>query len=301
MIPLHQMKIIQIDVTNACPNRCSNCTRFSGHHAKPFFMELDFYKKAVDSLADFPGMVGMIGGEPLLHPRFSEMLDYLETRIPKERRGLWSTLPPNHAAKHGERIKEVFGHLFCNDHSISDILHQPILVAASELVPDKQRMWELIDECWVQTLWSATITPKGAFFCEVAGSFDMLFDGPGGWPVEPGWWKREPHQFGEQKGRWCHRCGCAVPLRRRSSAESIDDVGPVNLNELRLLGSPKIRKGLYELYDPARHADELAELGLADAWRPDVNWYMSDVENEREYRRRVLSKLESGGCAPRVE
>ena len=32
------MQIILIDITNACTERCSNCTRFCGNHKKPFFM-----------------------------------------------------------------------------------------------------------------------------------------------------------------------------------------------------------------------------------------------------------------------
>lgn len=31
------MQIIQIDITNACNQRCSNCTRFCGNHKKPLF------------------------------------------------------------------------------------------------------------------------------------------------------------------------------------------------------------------------------------------------------------------------
>jgi hypothetical protein len=281
MIPLHQMKIIQIDVTNACPNRCSNCTRLMGHHKKPFFMDVDAFKRAVDSLAEFPGMVGMIGGEPLLHPNFEEMARYLEEKItdPK-RRGLWSTVPEG--TGHGALIKEVFGNLFLNDHTLDQILHQPILVAAKEVVPDEKTMWELIDNCWVQTLWSASITPKGAFFCEVAAAFDMLFNGPGGWPVEPGWWKREPSQFGSQRTDWCPRCGCAVPLERRPSTQGIDDVSPGNLRELTRLGSPKIAKNRYRIY----------EGGLAKDWTPGCNWYMSEVEGEREYRERIAARLE---------
>lgn len=57
MIPLSEMQIIQIDVTNACMNRCSNCTRFTGHHRKPFFMDLECFRRAVDSLVDFPRCV----------------------------------------------------------------------------------------------------------------------------------------------------------------------------------------------------------------------------------------------------
>ena len=281
MIALHQMKIIQIDVTNACQNRCSNCTRFTGHHRKPFFMDMPTFRQAVDSLADFPGMVGMIGGEPLLHPDFEEMALYLQSRITdKKRRGLWSTVPEG--AKYGALIKEVYGNLYLNDHSVDKILHQPILVAAKEVVKDKARMWDLIDKCWVQTYWSASITPKGAFFCEVAASFDLLFDGPGGWKVEPGWWKREPQDFGEQKKRWCPSCGCAIPLRRRPSVSGLDDVSPGNLEELKRIGSAKIKKGQFEIY----------EHGLAEDWNPDPNWYMSEVEGEKEYRAKIAARLD---------
>ena len=35
------MKIIQIDITNACTFNCSNCTRFCGQHPKPFFMDFE--------------------------------------------------------------------------------------------------------------------------------------------------------------------------------------------------------------------------------------------------------------------
>ena len=81
------MQIIQIDITNACPNTCSNCTRFCGHHKKPFFMDFDTFKQAVDSLQDFPGMVGIIGGEPTLHPEFEKFADYLrDSRIGANKR-----------------------------------------------------------------------------------------------------------------------------------------------------------------------------------------------------------------------
>jgi hypothetical protein len=55
------------------------------------------------------------------------------------------------------------------------------------------------DNCWWQRLLgSPSITPKGAFFCEVAAAMDMLFDGPGGWKIEKDWWKRGPEGFGDQ-------------------------------------------------------------------------------------------------------
>jgi hypothetical protein len=165
------------------------------------------------------------------------MAEYLAALRPdKNKRGLWSTIPAGN--QYGSLIKDVFGKLFLNDHAVDTILHQPILVAAEEVVPDEEKMWRLIDNCWVQNYWSASITPKGAYFCEVSAAFDMLFDGPGGWPVEPGWWRREPVDYAEQKARWCRRCGCAVPLKRRPSVESRDDVSPGNLKRLEPSARP---------------------------------------------------------------
>jgi len=284
MRPLYEMEIIQIDITNRCMNQCSNCTRFCGHDKKPFFMDKETFQKAVDSLIGFPGMVGIIGGEPLLHPEFEWMAQYLEARIPdKDRRGLWSTLPEKKTT-YADIINRVFGNLYLNDHAVDTILHQPILVAAQEMVPDRERMWKYIDKCWVQSMWSASITPKGAYFCEVAAAMDMLFDGPGGWPVEPGWWKRAPDEFGGQKKRWCPICGCAIPLKRRPSVDKIDDISPGNLERLKRIGSPKVERGLYSVYDK----------GLSKNWRPDPNWYMSNVEKEAEYRNRIAARLHMG-------
>jgi len=292
MIPLAEMQIIQIDITNACMHRCSNCTRFTGHQQKPFFMEMETFRQAVDSLVDFPGMVGMIGGEPLLHPQFAAMAEYLASRIEgKKRRGLWSTVPKALGQRYGGLIREVFGNFYFNDHSTDHILHQPLLVAAQEVVADREEMWRLIDNCWIQTYWSASITPKGAFFCEVAASFDMLFGGPGGWPVEPGWWKRTPEAYTDQKERACPHCGCAIPLKRRPSTEEIDDVSPGNLEALLAIHSPKALSGRVEIYGG----------GLAKDWNPGPNWYMSEMTEEKKYRERIAARLDGGDtCAPGV-
>ena len=53
------------------------------------------------------------------------------------------------------------------------------MVAIDDIIEDKKLMWKMIDNCWIQKQWSASITPKGGFFCEVAASLDYLFEGPG--------------------------------------------------------------------------------------------------------------------------
>lgn len=282
------MRIIQIDVTNACIHNCSNCTRFCGHHKKPFFMDLETFKKAVDSMEGYVGTVSMMGGEPTIHPHFEEMITYLGEAFKKWKRpqeapavkkttplvypqknfmdavhevemdnvflypcasdpagtrqtihgpGLWSAMGERYK-KHYEIIQDTIDYQALNDHSMP-MYHQPALISRKSLgIPDDE--WEkLRDNCWIQNLWSACITPKGAFFCEVAGALDMLFDGPGGWPIEKGWWKRTPEEFGDQL-HWCELCGLALDTFTRDANEEVDDVSPDIYEKLVEAGSRKV-------------------------------------------------------------
>lgn len=276
------MEFIQIDITNACNMRCSNCTRFCGNHKKPFFMDFDTFKRAVDSLDGFDGVTGIIGGEPTLHPEFERFAGYLRKKFGKpsggdallypqkdfihsihEREfssnvlrersdgshfvkkygaGLWSNMSGTYR-KHYEVIQDTFSVEYLNDH-INPSYHQPGLFSRKDLnIPDDEWI-RLRDKCWIQNTWSATITPKGAFFCEVAGALDMLFDGPGGWKIESGWWKRKPEDFADQL-HWCELCGFALEGRTftRDSQEETDDVSWKLFEMLKTTGSPKLKSG----------------------------------------------------------
>ena len=163
MRPIFDMDTIQIEITNACVLKCSNCTRLVGHSTKPFYIDFEFFKTAVDSLKNFPKMVGIMGGEPLLHPQFKEISLFLHSKVPRERCGLWSTFPPG--KKHyAPLITEVYGNVLLNDHTLDNIFHAPVLVSGKECIRDDFSMWYYIDHCWIQNNWSASITPKGAFF-----------------------------------------------------------------------------------------------------------------------------------------
>ena len=281
-----EMSIIQIEITNACPNQCSNCTRLVGHYRKPFFMDFDTFKKAVDSLVDFPGMVGIMGGEPTIHPQFPLFLEYYQQKIqPKERRGLWTSFTPQYY-KYFDLIKDVFGFECQNDHK-KPSKHQPILVAAKDVIKDEDLMWQLIDKCWIQNLWSASITPKGAFFCEVAAAFDMIFDGPGGWEIDPEWWKKKPEDedFQHQIKTWCPNCGAAIPLFRRKTSDIIDDVSKSNLERLKSLRSPKVEKKKICYFDESKY-----DLKNFSNWSPRVDWYIDEDDQRRSFRNTLKIK-----------
>lgn len=238
---------IQIDVTNACRLRCSNCTRLTVHVDKPFFMSVDQFTEALESVVTFPHdsipdvqgrrkVIGMIGGEPLLHPDFVKLCEAMERIIPKrENRGIWTSMGP-HYGQHEKLIKRVFGYLHNHPHT-TPCRHQPVLVASKDAIPDRKTRLDYIWNCWLQNSWCGSITPKGVFFCEVAGTLDMIFRGPGGLPIEPMWWNRSLLAFHDQVELWCHRCGVCLPLPGRLDCDEKDDVSMTNLKALSELGS----------------------------------------------------------------
>lgn len=246
--------VIQIEVTNACELSCQGCTRHVGHHKSPFFMGIADIRNAILSLRDFSGRIGCMGGSPTLHPRFAEIALLFQELIPIERRELWVT--GFRWGKYKDLIKETWlPHLIhYNDHISYDGMHKPLMVAIDEVVDDEELRAQLIDNCSYQSHWSASITPRGAYFCEIAASLDALFDGPGGWPVVPGWWERKVADYEDQIAFACGKCSGAIPMPARSDnrggrdAPSVDLVTPGNLARLRGV-SRKIDAGQYEIYN----------------------------------------------------
>lgn len=161
--------------------------------------------------------------------------------------GLWSCFPKGYE-HYREIICETFGNIFLNDQSRPDIYHAPILVAAEEVIPDKKDMFLAIDHCWLQNSWSASINPKGAFFCEIAAAMSLLFNGSDGWKVEPDWWKRTVKDYREQIEEFCPKCGVALSLPRRASIDGRDDISLKNLERLKGK-SLKIDAGKYVVSD----------------------------------------------------
>lgn len=267
MIPLYDMRVIHIEVTNACNLECANCTRFIGHHKKPFMMDLDTVHKAIVSLEGFPGKIGLMGGEPTCHPQFAEICKIFQDLIPdKEQRQFWTN--GFKWKEYEDVILETFYTHNChyNDHTHDDGVHQPLMVAADDVIDDKDLMWKLIDKCWIQERWSASITPKGGFFCEVAAARDLMFDGPGGYPLEPGWWNKTPEQFNDQVKQHCHLCSAAIPMPRPSHVADHDLVSPTIVQKLIDCNSPRYKKGRTKLYTQKFSSDEVQEY-LKD-WTP---------------------------------
>lgn len=267
MRPLYEMQLIQIEITNACHIGCANCTRLVGHHHKPFFMSPEMVAQAIASLDGYGGHIGLMGGEPTLHPDFAEICGLFRKLIPdKGRRELWTS--GHQWVNYQSIIMETFDRnlIAYNDHSTDGGTHQPLLVAAREVVADEDLMWALIDDCWVQNRWSASITPKGCFFCEVAAAMDHTFQGPGGYVIEPGWWKKDPPDFSDQVERYCPDCGGAVPLEKLSDKLDYDLVSPGNWSRLAGVHSPKQAAGRLHIFQDRLSVEEIRQRKVG--WQP---------------------------------
>jgi hypothetical protein len=252
----HIWGVIQVIVTNKCDLlRCSNCTQQLTHQKEHFSMTVDNFRAAVKSLSGYPGVVGVFGGNPTMHPDFPALCQIMREEIPnKSQRGLWS----NNLNNHGEASRETFGYFNLNVHTNAkhademkrDVpnakvwgvdrqsWHSPSLVAIKDVIKDEAEMWDKISKCDVNLKWSGAITQRygklRGYFCEIAAAFDNMYDEDNGVPIEPGWWKSDISAFEHQVKRWCVNCGIPLKMKGHLDLEFTDDVSESHLVALNV-------------------------------------------------------------------
>jgi len=247
--------VVQIAITSRCDlGTCSNCTQMIAYR-KSEDMTRENARLAMESLAGYPGVVGIFGGNPCLHPDFAEIsLDLAEVVEDQGKRGLWT----NNINGHGAVINSVYGYYNINCHGnpawtaearrdvpcatvwgASDgansangghSIHGGVMVAMEDLEPDESARYDMIADCDVNQRWSPAIVQINgrlvAYFCEVAASFAAIKRQ--GWrqgmPVAPGWWREPMESFGKQVDTYCHRCGVPFRLRGHQDDAATDDV-----------------------------------------------------------------------------
>lgn len=274
--------IIQVVITRRCTLNCSNCTQLLPFRRDAPNMSPSVFRDAVRSLRDWPGIVGIFGGNPPCHPQFEELMATYCEEIPDQRhRGLWA----NDLLKHGELCRDVFyphGRFNLNAHADPRAAAEIERWLPGKLIPSSRRQpsrhgailvdrkdYGLSDEEWVflrercdiNRHWSAAIVERNqqavAYFCEVAGALDGVRRENHGVPVEPGWWRWKMGRFESQVRQCCDR-GCGVPLRLQGHVdrEEIYDVSPnwsVWTGETKRV-STKMHGSL-----PTEHAAELTD------------------------------------------
>lgn len=304
MLPPQAQWCHQISVTSACWPKpaCSNCTRLLGHEKKRYYMSVEQFESVLKVATPFikhshvdMGMkvnrndgkwphrkkvLGIFGGEPLMHPQFPELVDLMCEYVPEPNRGLWTSFDwvngeDKRWGPYRPQVERLLGknptgsvtdistgYLNWNMHEEDQPCdHSPVLVAADDVVKDKQERWEKISKCWIQTEWSAAYAldynnEVKFYFCEVASSFDRVFNLGTGLPLEDGVWSHHlwfepdeqgilrPHgPYAKQILSTCGRCGGSLKIKGRRDREFVDDISPMNLVPLTAAGSPMVKKG----------------------------------------------------------
>jgi hypothetical protein len=254
MKPIYDAWCVQIDITNCCFKSCLYCSRYNRHLRKDQrrHMTMEQFITALDSLKHWPTMIGIIGGEPLLHPQFVEFCEEIKMRFPKQKMGLWTSGPKSYQPNI-KLITETFGFIAYNEHSqkqLNTCKHQPLTVAMNEVILDEDLRKQLIDDCWVQRTWCATINHFGAYFCEVAAAYDVLMnEGINAWPVTPDWWRKTPDQFQNEVGKFCHTCGMAIPMEREFIKNRVEKFTLELLLKFREHGLSRVTDADIQLYE----------------------------------------------------
>lgn len=281
MQPIANAWLCQIDITSKCFMSCAYCSRYNRHLRadQRYDMNLEILEQALLSLKDWPTRLGIIGGEPMMHSQFQECCALIQKIIPREKIELMTSGGKNWF-KYQELAKKTFSFISRNEHTAEQkrlCRHQRLTVAVKDVVKDEAYMNELIDDCWVQRSWCPTISPKGAFFCEIAAAQDFLWDGPGGYEIEPNWWKRIPEQFKDQRDRYCPNCGMCVPMERDSISCGKEKMSPTVLAKMVEHRNIRISDKYVEFFDRQFTVDEIETAKLM--WVPGN--YREDLFDDR--------------------
>ncbi len=98
--------VLRLGITNRCTAQCFYCPRELVHGWGSGYMDFELYRRLIDWCAEHGvGVVGFaLWGEPLLHPRFLEMVDYAH------RAGLTMRLSTNAIAMNRELAEAILAY-----------------------------------------------------------------------------------------------------------------------------------------------------------------------------------------------
>lgn len=248
--------IFQVITTHRCSLRCANCTQGQGY--RQYDMTPEVFRDCCRALSDWPGVVGMFGRLPLLHPKIRELLTIMREELPNPRnRGLWAndipdmslipelqdTFTPDSTFNlnaHGEpeayeRLDECFPGRVIPESKDRYAMHSPVRVAIQDFigtpqVPTEESMWEQIAGCHINRDWSGAVYQRirdgkptaVASFCEVSAAFDITYDTDSGVAVEPGFWRWGMDRYDHQYKKWCRQCGVPLQLRGNKDVEGVE-------------------------------------------------------------------------------
>lgn len=266
MIKLRDKWAVMIDANNICQHNCIYCPKHIRHLRgnQRYQLTEEEIVKAIESLEGWPGRIGFTGGEPLNYPNFERLCEIVKSLIPKEKAIIFTS----HKEKfrlYKTLIDETFGEVYTNFHEEEQkkvCVHHPLLLSVKDLAPDESTMWQLIENCWCNRMWSPIIGKKGAFFCDCALGLDVALDMEGGWLVEPGWWKRDDYR--DQMEKYCPLCGMCLPYPGQRISEETELISKGLYEKFRAHGLKRLEN--LKVVDKRLSVEEIRRYAIG--WEP---------------------------------
>ncbi len=226
MMGMREKWAVMIEITNLCGHNCLYCCKHTRHlRANQFYyMGIDEIREALRTVKEFPGKIGITGGEPLLHPEIVEVMEMIRGEVGKEKVMVFTSNRAFHM-EYKKEIDETFGEVYVNYHTDEQkrvCKHQPLLLAVGDVVKEKEVQDALIDNCWCDRMWSPIMGKNGAFFCDCALGLDTALDMGGGWKIEEGWWQKGEEEVRKQRDKYCYLCGMCVPFPGQSQDSEVE-------------------------------------------------------------------------------
>jgi hypothetical protein len=273
---------LQIDITNKCFKSCIYCDRFERHLRPDMLWEMDpglleYILDTVAPAAQSPGfpaaMVGIIGGEPQMHSKFSEIMEICRSKMRYGKVALFTSIDPA-KSKYRDDIARTFRYIPANLHTTEQLYscqHHPFTLSVCDMVENPDLRRDLIDNCWIGDYWCFSASPLGIFHCEVGYGLAML-QGKKGWPIKPSWWERDT--MDDQK-YLCNLCGGCIPMEKQYLCNNVQKLSPSFLNMLKDNNLPS---GEHELITKPFTLEYMAK--WSKTWRPSQ--YRNETDEEAE-------------------
>ena len=267
MKPITKSWSINIELTNHCHLNCLYCTRYV-RHLKPeqkFTMTIEQFDFILRMLRGWPTRINFFGGEPTIHPEFKEFCRLARKHYPRRKLQLF-TAGGKAYQENIDLINKTFKYIYHNEHLENKELcrHQPHTLSIREVVPDERVRNYLIENCWVERTWCPSIYPWGAYFCEMAGSLDLiLFDRANAVPLFKGWHKKA--DFLHQR-KLCQYCGMAIPIERELISNKQEKFTPGLLKMLQGRLMLRTDERWIKVFDKQLTLEEIRE--NAKSWYP---------------------------------
>lgn len=169
---------IEIDLTYLCNLKCNNCNRSSAQAPEALHLELDRVREFVaDSLVQRRAWrrIRLLGGEPTLHPQFSDVFAILEPLRSLNPALIIEVVSNGHGDKVRRQIAALPSHVLVENSEKSGAVQ--VHFGPFNLAPQDAWWHSLVDYrhgCSIPSQCGIGLTPTGYYPCAVAGGIDRV-------------------------------------------------------------------------------------------------------------------------------